>query len=160
MTRLSGLAIALAAALFTTSAFAGPAEDAFLAKFAGAWTGTGTVSGAAAGTIACKLSFSTDGGALRYTGRCAIVGMKGAPPSQSFSGRMLYNDKTKRYEASGAGVTTVGTKSGATITFSSKIKQMGITGVSVMKLSANSILIDADIVRMKEHYTSHVAFHH
>ena len=156
--RFGILAVAAATMLWVTPAFAGAAEDAFLAKLVGTWTGTGTVSGADDATLACKLVYKANAGRLRFSGRCTAKGMQ-APP-QSFSGTMYYDDAKKQYLASGGGQVAVGVKSGGGVTFSLKIKQMGATGTSVMKITTKAIVIDADVTRASsgDHYTAHMTF--
>jgi hypothetical protein len=150
--------IAASLTLCSMPAFAGPAEDAFLAKIAGTWSGGGAVAGAESGTLACKLTFRPKGARLSFTGRCTGKGFGAA--AQSFTGGLLYDDASKHYVAVGNNQTAVGVKSGSSVVFASKIKTMGVTGKSVMTISAASIVIDADVVRGQsgKHYTTHMTF--
>jgi hypothetical protein len=150
--------IAAAMTLCSMPAFAGPAEDAFLAKLAGSWTGGGTVTGAEEGTLACKLNFKPGATKLAFSGRCSAKGFQ-APP-QTISGSLSYNEKTKKYEAKGPDQTAVGVKSGNAVVFTMKIKSMGAIGNTVMKISAKSIVIDGDVVRgtSGQRYKAHMIF--
>ena len=149
-------AVAATIALSAMPALAGDAESAFLSKLAGTWTGTGVVTGTDTGSIACKMILKFAAGKLGFNGKCDVGDLG---PPQSVSGTIAYSDKTKHYEAKGNGQTSVGTKSGSTLTFVTKLRQMGAAGTSTMKLSAGSIVIDADIGRTGSkmgNYQSHI----
>jgi hypothetical protein len=149
------LATAAFASLFALPAYAGPAEDAFLAKLTGAWTGSGTVTGEDEGAVSCTLTFKPTPGGEKFSGKCLAKGLAGG---QSFSGTISYNDKTRKYEAGGNGQTSVGVKSGSSVVFTSDFKGM-IKGTSVMKVSTSKILIDATIDRGRGKVSkSHVTF--
>ena len=143
--RFGILAVAAATMLWVTPAFAGTAENAFLAKLVGTWTGAGTITGAENATLACKLTSKANGARVRFSGRCTAKGMQ-APP-QSFTGTMFYDDKSKQYLATGNGQTAAGVKSAGGVTFTLKLKQMGASGTSVMKITTKSIVIDANVTR-------------
>ena len=156
-TSLKVLALASVLALPTTlPAVAGPAESAVLAKYAGDWRGTGKVVGPDPGTVVCRLSFkASTAGKLTYTGRCSFGGSGAA----SFRGSMVYNDATKRYEASssaqGVSTTTVGKKAGSTIVFASAgMKTSYGTASSVMTLSGSSIKLAFTLVDKKGQTTA------
>ena len=149
------LATAAVASLIALPAYAGPAEDAFLAKLTGTWTGAGTVTGEDQGTVACTLSFKPAPTGEKFSGKCVAKGLTGG---QTFSGTISYNDKTKRYEAGGNGQTSVGVKSGSSVVFTSALKGI-VTGTTVMKVSTGKILIDATIDRGRGKTSkSHVTF--
>jgi hypothetical protein len=159
--RFGILAVAAATMLWVTPAFAGAAENAFLAKLVGTWTGTGTVTGTESATLACKLTYKANGDRVRFSGRCTAKGLE-APP-QSFSGTMFYDDKSKQYLATGNGQTAAGVKTAGGVTFTTKLKQMGAVGTSVMKITAKSIVIDANITRQGTgmgggQYIAHMTF--
>jgi hypothetical protein len=156
MRSLLPAAVAAMIGLWALPALAGPAETAFLGKLAGTWTGTGAVTGTETGSVACKMILKFGADKLGFNGKCDVGDLG---PPQSVSGTISYNDKTKRYEAKGNGQTSVGTKSGSTLTFVTKLRQMGAAGTSTMKLSASSIVIDADIGRTGSttgKYKSHI----
>lgn len=138
-------------------AFAGPAETKFLASLVGNWSASGTVKGADSGPVNCTLVIKPAGAKTNFSGKCAVKGLG----SQDFSGSIVYDDASKKYLATAPGQQpTVGVKSGAGITFTTKLRSIAGTGNSVMKVSAKSIAIDFDIVRSKKdgHTTSHLVF--
>jgi hypothetical protein len=128
-----------AACLIALPASAGPAEDAFLAKLTGSWTGSGTATGADAGQINCTMTFKPADGGEHFSGRCNAesVGFE-----QSFSGSMSYNDAKKQYEAESNGRKQIGTKGGGGVSFVTKISGMMGKGTSTMKVTASKITID------------------
>ena len=148
-------ALALMVGVLSQPALAGPAETAFLGKLVGAWSGTGAISGDDTGAVACAISFKLNGAKLLFAGRCTEGNLG---PPQAINGSITYNDATKKYEARGNGQVSIGTKSGRGLSFATKIRNMGATGTSVMKLSAKAITIDADFGSggMGGHYKSHI----
>ena len=148
------LAAAAALALVASPVLAGPAETAFLSKLPGTWTGGGALTGGDGGAVKCTLTLKgTD--KISFSGTCDA----GSYGPQTYSGALTYNDKAKQYQARSNGETVVGVKSGNSIVFKSKMKTIAGTGDSVMKLSANTIVIDVDLTRadtgdrMKSHIT-------
>jgi hypothetical protein len=133
------LAFALLASSLILPAYAGTAETAFLGKLTGAWTGTGTATGAKAGPIQCNLTFRRTDAGTHFSGSCTATG---AGFEQSFSGSIAYNDAKKQYEAESNGRKQVGTKSGGGVSFVTKITGMVGKGTSTMKLTTNKITID------------------
>lgn len=144
--KLATLVVALA--LPVVPALAGPAENALLAKYAGEWKGTGKVTGPDPGTVVCRITFKpTPAGKLTYNGRCTYSGQGTA----SFRGTMLYNDATRRYEASssaqGVSTTTIGKKQGGGIVFAaSGMDTRYGTASSVMTLAGNAIKLSFKLV--------------
>ena len=156
-TSLKVLTVATALALpVALPAWAGPAENAVLAKYAGEWRGTGKVTGPDPGTVVCRITFkSAASGKLSYTGRCSFAGTGAA----SFRGTMLYNDARKRYEASssaqGVAATTIGKKQGGGIVFATEGMQTRYgTASSVMTLAGNSIKLNFKLVDEKGETTA------
>jgi len=148
-------ALAVSLALCASPALAGPADQAFLAKLAGTWTGAGTITGDEKGSVDCKLTLSgTD--KVNFRGLCDA----GKFGPQDYSGVLTYDEKTGKYLARSNGQTVVGVKSGSSVVFTSKMKTMAGTGNSVMKLSTSTIAIDVDLVRSDtgEKLKSHLNF--
>lgn len=144
---LVSLALAAALALPATTALAGEAETALLAKYAGEWRGTGKVSGPDPGTVVCRITFKPASGKLSYTGRCTYSGQGTA----SFRGTMLYNDARKRFEASssaqGVSTTTIGKRQGGGIVFAANGMDTRYgTASSVMTLAGNAIKMSFKLV--------------
>lgn len=143
--------IALTAALVLPAALpalAGQAENALLARYAGEWRGSGKVSGPDPGTVVCRITFkAANSGRLTYSGRCSYSGSGAA----SFRGTMLYNDASRRYEASssaqGVSTTTIGKKQGGGIVFAANgMKTRYGTASSVMTLGGNAIKMSFKLV--------------
>lgn len=156
-TSLKVLALASALALpIALPAVAGPAENALLAKYEGNWRGSGKVTGPDPGTVVCRLTFkAASAGKLTYSGRCSFGGAGAA----SFRGSMVYNDATKRFEASssaqGASSTTFGKRAGSTIVFASAgVKTSHGIASSVMTLSGSSIKLAFTLVDRKGQTTA------
>jgi hypothetical protein len=148
-------ALAVSLALCASPALAGAADQAFLAKLAGTWTGSGTISGDEQGSVDCKLTLSgTD--KVNFRGMCDA----GKFGPQDYSGVLTYDEPSKKYLARSNGQTVVGVKSGASVVFTSKMKTMAGTGNSIMKLSTSTIAIDVDLVRSDtgEKLKSHLNF--
>jgi hypothetical protein len=144
-----------AMSLLPLPALADVAEDAFLAKLVGDWTGTGSVTGSRNADLECKLTFKQTGARLKYSGRCDAEDLGG----RSFSGTLYYNDKEKRYEAKASGTTTIGVKKGASVVFVTKISGLAGKGLSTMTVSATRMVIDFDIAQSSgETIKSHVTF--
>lgn len=141
------LALAAALALPGSSALAGEAETALLAKYAGEWRGTGKVSGPDPGTVVCRITFKPASAKLTYTGRCTYSGQGTA----SFRGTMLYNDAKKRFEASssaqGVSTTTIGKRQGGGIVFAANGMDTRYgTASSVMTLAGSAIKMSFKLV--------------
>ena len=148
-------ALAVSLALCASPAFAGAADQAFLAKLAGTWTGSGTITGDETGSVDCKLTLTgTD--KVNFRGLCDA----GKFGPQDYSGVLTFDEKSGKYLARSNGETVVGVKSGGSVVFTSKMKTMAGTGNSVMKLSASTIVIDVDLVRTdnNEKLKSHLNF--
>lgn len=146
---------AAALALCASPAFAGPAETAFLAKLPGTWTGSGAITGGETGAVSCTLVL-TGSEKINFKGTCDA----GKFGPQSYSGVLTYSDAARQYQARSNGQTVVGTKSGGGVTFVTKMKTPAGTGDSVMKLTANAIVIDVDILRTdtNQKLKSHINF--
>ena len=156
-TSLKVLALVSALVLpVTLPAVAGQAENALLAKYEGSWRGSGKVTGPDPGTVVCRLTFkAASAGKLTYSGRCSFGGSGAA----SFRGSMIYNDATKRFEASssaqGANTTTVGKRAGNSIVFASAgIKTSYGLASSIMTLSGSSIKLGFTLVDKKGQTTA------
>ena len=147
-------AAAAALSLFVLPALAGPTETAFLSKLPGTWTGAGSITGGDGGAVKCTLTLKGSE-KISFQGTCDA----GSYGPQTYSGALAYSDAAKQYQARSNGETVVGVKSGNAVVFKSKMKTLAGTGDSVMKLSANTIVIDVDITRsdtgdrMKSHIT-------
>ena len=135
-------------------AFAGAAENALLAKYAGSWRGTGEVTGPNAGSVVCRLSFKpAESGAVSYTGRCSF-----GAGGYSFRGAMAYDDAKKRFfsqsSVQGEQINTVGKKSGNTVTFSSTTKTQYGDATSNFSLAGNAIKLSFKMIDQKGRATS------
>jgi hypothetical protein len=134
---------ALLMTLLAAPALAGPAEDTFLAKLVGSWSGKGTLTGAESGVVDCSMSFRQRSAGVTFRGKCDVTGFG----AQTFSGTLSYNDKLNRYEAASAsGDITPGVKSGKSVVFTTKLKGLA-TGQSVMKLSTTRVVVDTTVKR-------------
>jgi hypothetical protein len=151
MTRLTLSALALASLLalpVSAPAYAGPAESALLAKYAGQWRGIGKVTGPEPGTVVCRMTFKpSSSGKLSYSGRCSYSGAGAA----SFRGTMLYNDAARRYEAAtsaqGVSATTVGRKQGGGIVFTNGAMDTRYGTISsALTLAGNAIKLSFKLV--------------
>lgn len=130
-------------ALAPLPALAGAAEDAYLARLVGIWTGAGKLTGGETAAIDCRLVVRTVTAGLSFAAKCDVEDL----PAQNFSGTISYNDANKQYEAkSPGGDITVGSRSGTTLTFSGKVKGMA-EGVSTMKLSPSRIVVETNVRR-------------
>jgi hypothetical protein len=139
---LASIAVTAALVAFSAApAFAGAAENAFLSKLAGTWSGSGKVTGAQAGAVDCKLELKPSGARLNFSGRCNAQDLG----SQSFSGSMTYNDATKHYEARSSGGTAIGVKKGGGVMFTTKMNTIAGSGTTVMSLTASRITIDFNL---------------
>lgn len=150
---------ALVAAMITLTAapaaFAGPTEQAFLAKLTNTWTGRGKLSGANTGPIACKIVISGGGKSAKFQGRCNIPDLA----QQAFSGSISYNDKTKQYESRSAGGAVPGIRKGDKLVFRSSSRNLGGTATSTMTISPSSLVVDFAMADKKgEKTTSRVTF--
>lgn len=148
-------ALAVTLALCASPAFAAAADQAFLAKLAGTWTGAGTITGDETGSVDCKLTL-TGSDKVNFRGVCDA----GKFGPQDYSGVLAYDTGLNKYLARSNGETVVGVKSGSSVVFTSKMKTMAGTGNSVMKLTATTIVIDVDLVRSDtgEKLKSHLTF--
>jgi hypothetical protein len=138
---LASIAAATAAllALSAAPAFAGAAENAFLSKLAGNWSGSGRITGSQPSAVSCKLQLKPSGARLNFTGRCDALDLG----AQSFSGSLTYNDAAKRYEArSSSGGTAIGVKKGNAVSFTTKMRTIAGSGTTVMNLTTSRIGID------------------
>lgn len=140
MSRILTTLVAAALILAPIPAIAGDAEDAFLAKLVGTWIGTGTITGEISGKLACASTIRTVSSGIAFKVKCDVP----EHGAQSFSGTVSYNDKEGRYEAKSQGQTTIGVKSGSTLTFASKFKGL-VTGTSVMKLTSTKFTVDSKV---------------
>lgn len=125
---------------------AGPSETDFLQSLAGSWSGRGEVSGEDGGTVTCRLTFKPAGARLNYNGRCALPGGSG---SQSFSGRITYNDRTGEFESTSRGRTVAGEQSGSTLVFTTTQNDTRGRGTSTMRLSPGGISVTFDMVNKR-----------
>lgn len=112
-------AFAILACLSPLPAFAGAAETALLAQYAGVWSGKGEITGPDAGKVSCKLTMkATSAGKLVYNGRCSL-----GTVAAGFNGTMQYSDANRRYEAitsaRGQTTTTIGKPQGGNVVFTS-----------------------------------------
>ena len=135
-------------------AFAGKAENALLAKYAGNWRGTGEVTGPNAGSVVCRLSFKpADNGAVSYTGRCSF-----GAGGYSFRGAMAYDDAKNRFysqsSVQGEQVNTTGKKSGNTVTFSSSTDTQYGKATSNFSLAGNAIKLSFKLIDKKGRATA------
>jgi hypothetical protein len=150
---ICGLAVVVVA-LGVGPAVAGTAETAFLNKLVGAWSGSGTIKGPDSSGIDCTLRFSPSAGGVAFSGQC----LTDLGPPQSMRGAIAYNDKAKRYEATGKGKMSVGTKSGATVTFVLNLKDPMIgTGTATLKIGTSQIVTDTTVNRTGPQAGSYVA---
>ena len=155
MRSVYALAFAVSTLSLSLPAYAGTAETAFLGKLTGAWSGTGSASGADAGPIVCSMTFQPAGAGTHFSGHCSA---KGAGFEQSFSGSVSYNDAKKQYEAESNGRKQVGTKTGGGVSFVTKITGMMGKGTSTMKLTSNKISIDVALTASGKPIKSHIVF--
>ncbi len=114
---LAALALATPLLFAPVAAYAGPAETALLAAYAGNWQGSGEITGENAGKLKCRLAFKAGtSGKLTYNGRCSF-----GSGAASFTGTMQYSDANKRYEAitaaRGQTATTIGKPQGGGVVF-------------------------------------------
>ena len=143
MSRLLSSAIAATLILTPLPAFAGTAEDAFLARLVGIWSGSGTVTGGETGDVTCRATLRQRTDGINFSVKCDVPEFG----AQNFSGIIAYNDKDGRYEArSNGGEITVGTKSGNAVVFDAKMKGMAV-GNSVMKITTSRITVDTNVKR-------------
>jgi hypothetical protein len=130
-------------------ALAGPAESALLAKYAGAWKGTGDVKGPDPGKVVCRLTFKPlDTGPLSYSGRCSF-----GAGGYTFRGTMAYDDANGRFisqsSVQGEQITSVGKRSGNNVTFSSSIESRHGNAESSFQLAGNAIKLGFKLVDPK-----------
>ena len=106
-------AVALAGLVFSMGlaaapAFAAPADVALLKSYVGDWRGRGTLTGAKAESVVCRLSLSEGNeDKVNYTGRCTLAGTV-----LSINGTLAYVDAKRRFEAA---MTTNATFSGIAV---------------------------------------------
>ena len=140
---LTAALLAFATLMSAAPAYAGKAEDAFLAKLVGVWSGSGTLTGDETGTVDCTMTIRSRSDGVSFRGKCDAVEFG----PQSFSGNVGYNDTAGRYEAkSPGGDITLGVKSGNAVVFTITLKGIA-TGTSVMKLSATRAVVDTVVTR-------------
>lgn len=143
MSRFLPITLAAALALLPLPAFAGAAEDAFLSRLQGIWTGKGTLTGGETGEITCRATIRQRTEGINFSVKCDVPEFG----AQNFSGIVSYNDAAGRYEAtSPGGEVTIGTKSGNAVIFNAKMKGIAV-GTSVMKLTPTRIVVDTDVKR-------------
>ena len=143
MTRFARLLLAASIALAPAAAFAGPSEDAFLAKLPGIWKGKGTITGSESGTVDCTLTIRQRTVGLNFSVKCDVTEFG----QQSFSGVISYNDAKGQYEAkSSGGEVTVGKKKGNAVVFDGKMKGIAV-GTSIMTVSASKVTVDTKVRR-------------
>jgi hypothetical protein len=130
-------------------ALAGPADIALLKSYLGTYEGRGTLTGAQAQPVTCKMQLSSgNSDKVNYTGRCSL-----ANTQLSVTGTIAYIDAKKRYEAvmntgiGGFRGVAVGQKSGSGIVFDLKQRaddEAGndITIASRIVLSGGTIGVD------------------
>ena len=140
--RISLPILTAAFALAALPAVAGPTETAFLSKLPGTWTGSGAITGGESGKVDCTLTL-IGSDKINFRGTCDA----GQFGPQTYSGVLTYDNAAHQYQARSNGQTVVGVKSGGSVVFTSKMKTAAGTGNSVMRLAANSIVIDVDLVR-------------
>lgn len=124
-------------------AFAGPAEEKYLASLVGTWTGKGKITGAQAGSVSCRLTVKPSSGKLNFNGRCTY---SGSSTPQSFSGSIRYNDDKGVYESTSMGKSVAGKKSGSTLSFTTSAKDMRGNMSSTMSLSPSKASVAFQIV--------------
>ena len=153
--RTSLFVLTTAFALAAMPALAGPSETAFLDKLPGTWTGSGALTGGESGAVDCTLQLS-GGAKINFRGTCNA----GQFGPQTYSGVLTYDETARQYEARSNGQTVVGVKSGGSVVFTSKMHTIGGDGNSVMRVAANSIVIDVDLVRADtgEKLKTHIVF--
>ena len=102
----------------TLPAFAGPEMD-LLKTYIGTWKGTGTVSGAQAQPVTCRMALTKgNGDKLNYNGRCSVAGAQLA-----VYGSIAWVEAKHHFEASmtsgigGFNGEAVGQRSGSNIVF-------------------------------------------
>lgn len=143
MIRLLPLTLAAALVFAPLSVFAGPNEDAFLARLTGVWSGKGKITGSESGDLSCTLTMRQRTEGVNFSVKCDVPEFG----KQAFSGIISYNQGEGRYEAkSSGGEVTVGTKSGNAVTFNAKMKGLAV-GTSVMTLTSTRISIDTNVKR-------------
>jgi hypothetical protein len=119
-------------------AFAGPAEQAFLAELNASWIGKGTIK-PDGGAIGCRLKFTSGATASAlYQGRCTVPDMGG----QTFNGTIVYNDALNRYEARSLQGTVVGEKHGDQLVFTNEGSEAQGNSYSKMILSPMVLVMD------------------
>jgi hypothetical protein len=124
-------------------ALAGPAEDTYLARLVGIWTGNGTLSGGETGEITCRATIRERTEGINFSVKCDVPEFG----AQNFSGIVSYNEAKGQFEAkSPGGEVTVGQKSGNTLTFNARLRGIA-EGTSVMKLSPSRIVVDTNVKR-------------
>jgi hypothetical protein len=127
-------------------AMAGPNETAYLQRLVGTWNGKGKISGEDGGNVTCRLTIKPSGERLNFTGRCALSGGSG---SQSFSGRISYDDKQGVYVSSSQGKSVPGKKSGNTLTFATTMSDMRGKGSTTMSLSPGGIKVQFKVTQSR-----------
>jgi hypothetical protein len=129
--------VAASVALTAAPALAGPAEQAYLAKLAATWVGSGKMSGPNGGPIGCRLQIVAGGSGARFTGRCTATDMGG----RAFNGSIVYSDQRKRYESISTNGTVAGVKRGNSLVFADRISDARGSSYSTMTISPTSLSI-------------------
>ena len=143
---LTAALFGLASIATPATVWAGPSETQYLQSIAGSWNGRAEVTGDDGGTMTCRMSFKPSGKRLNYNGRCTLSGGSG---SQSFSGRITYNDRKGVFESTSRGRTVVGQKNGSTLVFTTSVNDTRSRGTSVMRLSPGGVSVSFDMVNKR-----------
>lgn len=144
--RAALVAVFLAPLAAPVPALAGPNESAFLERLVGNYRGKGQISGPEGGTVTCRLTIKPSGDRLNFNGRCALSGGSG---SQSFSGRISFNDAKGVFESSSGGRTVAGKKSGSNLVFTTSMSDRRGKGSSTMTLSPGAVRVQFQLTDAK-----------
>ena len=139
---LTAALFGLTALASPTSAYAGPTETKYLQSLVGNWTGRGKVTGDEPATVSCRMTLKPSGGST----------------SQSFSGRITYNERKGVFESTSRGNTVVGQRSGSRLVFTTRQNGVGGKGVSTMTLSPGGLNVSFDMVRNGERSKGSIPF--
>jgi len=152
---LTAALFGLTALASPTSAYAGPTETKYLQSLVGNWTGRGKVTGDEPATVSCRMTLKPSGQRLNFSGRCTY---SGGSTSQSFSGRITYNERKGVFESTSRGNTVVGQRSGSRLVFTTRQNGVGGKGVSTMTLSPGGLNVSFDMVRNGERSKGSIPF--
>jgi len=156
---MSGRFVAFALALALTGAAALPAlaeapGPAMLQTFIGSWKGQGAFNGGDSGKTNCRLVFKAKGANVVYSGRCS-AGLG----SQTFSGTLAYNTKTRQFEAHSRDAAVAGKVVADAIVFDLATDSDRGHARSIMSFAPTGITIDLTLTDEKsEVTTAHIAF--